>query len=929
MESALRAALEACQEGTSSAHEAAREELSTSGADGLARAALLLPAGALAGCAAYLVPALQSSCAGAPFGSHEQAVSLLALHRVLVTATLTPATSDLTPPLRLAGFDGFVLRLLLQHRPLTDDGPTLDELYSALVLLALDLPPGRDAAGACGTLRVETFGRHLMRPAVLSLAMRLLPLARRELRLRAVKDLTALVARREANCGWLLAECDDVLAWLAPALADVPADAQLRSPVDVELHNYAVAFYATLLFWAMASAALTTAASAGGGVDALLTRLSAQLVLQTGWHAGSAALVSTLVTALLSKAGALMASAAAASDVRVPAVLTSVERRLMGALETLVVLSPPCAAAEQPTLTPLIPGHNSTAVYAIAAPTGAQKQSQQHQLQPCVRFDADGRCADVPLVQRACDLLAQLAQTAATSTRGVGAGGTSPSAAAEAALARCRRLLKLLQAVDRGEPPAAVEAATAAFLAGRRGRPQARSLLSRMGAARVAPGGGASASAAAARQLVTGLATARVQAVHPHLRSSTSGGSASPVDRFCTACSLPIDAGEACVSATTAASDSVHFHAEHSRCRSCHQLTADPRLLPPHSQPLCPPCHAIALRQCGACGGRVDAGNGVDADAEAALGRPYHRACLQCTHCGAALSSGASFVLHADAAGWQRPYCAGDAEALFARRCDGCHRPLDVDGGSWTAVETGAGSGVFHAACYTCSAPGCGVRLSADAYFYTAVGSGGRAPLCDAHFDEQYSVACVGGCGKPVAPTDGSAIEALDGTWHTGCYVCAGCGGTLLLDSPVLELGGRPYHDEPACYAGACPPCHACGKPVVRGGVTVGSATYHHSPGCLRCSVCGVPLTAAAGGGAYREPGEGGALLCGRHYLRLHGPTCTRCGLAVAAGEGGGGGADVAYAEVGGRPYHVECAAAEVEGDSDAEGGSGGGARAC
>jgi len=91
------------------------------------------------------------------------------------------------------------------------------------------------------------------------------------------------------------------------------------------------------------------------------------------------------------------------------------------------------------------------------------------------------------------------------------------------------------------------------------------------------------------------------------------------------------------------------------------------------------------------------------------------------------------------------------------------------------------------------------------------------------------------GCGRKIS---GSYIQAMDRTWHSECFKCAGCGKPFGSTSFVLEAG-KPFHA--ACHTRQfAPKCAVCG------GALAGSyrmddwgAAYHAEHNLPRCTSCG------------------------------------------------------------------------------------------
>jgi hypothetical protein len=92
------------------------------------------------------------------------------------------------------------------------------------------------------------------------------------------------------------------------------------------------------------------------------------------------------------------------------------------------------------------------------------------------------------------------------------------------------------------------------------------------------------------------------------------------------------------------------------------------------------------------------------------------------------------------------------------------------------------------------------------------------------------------GCGKGV---EGQVINALGGSWHPSCFVCAGCKGAFT--SPgVVAHEGKPYHR--ACYQKKlAPKCAGCGEAILAAHIVTNSGAHYHAA-CLTCAGCATSL---------------------------------------------------------------------------------------
>ena len=89
-------------------------------------------------------------------------------------------------------------------------------------------------------------------------------------------------------------------------------------------------------------------------------------------------------------------------------------------------------------------------------------------------------------------------------------------------------------------------------------------------------------------------------------------------------------------------------------------------------------------------------------------GKPYHKACFSCGHCGATVA--AQVWRHKQTGA---PLCTGCHDGLYNPRCGGCGRAVasaDLAAGAGKARALEALGATWHAACFRCAA--CGTRLT-------------------------------------------------------------------------------------------------------------------------------------------------------------------------------------------------------------------------
>ncbi|NXA63958.1 LPXN protein, partial [Mohoua ochrocephala] len=103
-------------------------------------------------------------------------------------------------------------------------------------------------------------------------------------------------------------------------------------------------------------------------------------------------------------------------------------------------------------------------------------------------------------------------------------------------------------------------------------------------------------------------------------------------------------------------------------------------------------------------------------------------------------------------------------------------------------------------------------------------------PYCHPDFLALFAPKCQG-CERPVVD---NYLSALEGVWHTECFVCTEC-LTGFSGGSFFELEGRPYcelhfHQRQGTV------CHGCGRPVTGRCITAAGRRYH--PEHFVCTYC-------------------------------------------------------------------------------------------
>ncbi|KAF0034914.1 hypothetical protein F2P81_012672 [Scophthalmus maximus] len=155
-----------------------------------------------------------------------------------------------------------------------------------------------------------------------------------------------------------------------------------------------------------------------------------------------------------------------------------------------------------------------------------------------------------------------------------------------------------------------------------------------------------------------------------------------------------------------------------------------------------------------------------------------------------------------------------------------------------------------------------------------------------------------GFCRKPVALSE-PAIEALNRTYHDGCFQCRSC---------HIPLAGKQYYNKAGtplcedCYQASLELCWACGEVITDHVIHALERAYH--PSCFTCTTCKQQI----GEQAFAQ-GEVGEVYCLRDYYRKYAPKCNSCNKLIIPKEDG---TDSYTVECLGRSYHENCYRCEV-----------------
>ncbi|XP_076369223.1 leupaxin-like isoform X3 [Tachypleus tridentatus] len=207
-----------------------------------------------------------------------------------------------------------------------------------------------------------------------------------------------------------------------------------------------------------------------------------------------------------------------------------------------------------------------------------------------------------------------------------------------------------------------------------------------------------------------------------------------------------------------------------------------------------------------------------------ALGQTWHPEHFTCKKCGLELGTMNFFEREGE------PYCEGDYHKIFAPRCGYCEEPIQDK--CVTALDKTWH--LDHFFCAHCRRP------FGDDGFHEKDGK----PYCRKDFFDIFAPKC-GGCNKPIKD---NYISALNGQWHSECFVCKDCGQSFNGGS-FYDHEGQPYC-ETHYHAKRGSLCAGCKKPIAGRCITAMFRKFH--PEHFVCSFCLKQLNK----GTFKEHGD-------------------------------------------------------------------------
>ncbi|XP_074532593.1 filamin-binding LIM protein 1 [Halichoeres trimaculatus] len=172
-----------------------------------------------------------------------------------------------------------------------------------------------------------------------------------------------------------------------------------------------------------------------------------------------------------------------------------------------------------------------------------------------------------------------------------------------------------------------------------------------------------------------------------------------------------------------------------------------------------------------------------------------------------------------------------------------------------------------------------------------------RSPKSNQDMSRESKEVC-GFCRKPVALSE-PAVEALNRTYHEGCFQCRSC-HSALAGKHYYNKAGIPLCEN--CYQASLELCWACGESITDHVIRALERVYHLS--CFTCATCKQKI-----GEQPFAQGEVGEVYCLPDYYRKYAPKCNACNQLIIPKEDG---TDSYNIECLGHSYHENCYRCEV-----------------
>ena len=187
-----------------------------------------------------------------------------------------------------------------------------------------------------------------------------------------------------------------------------------------------------------------------------------------------------------------------------------------------------------------------------------------------------------------------------------------------------------------------------------------------------------------------------------------------------------------------------------------------------------------------------------------------HPECFSCKDCGRKIRT---FCEHDN-----EIFCVTCYSSKYASKCYACKQPLKD---KIRTLQSEEAKGMkWHEGCFKCST--CHKRLNEKVFFQD------KKLHCEYCMKKSH----LPSCSKCKMPVEGSCINALDGSWHPKCFVCAGCQSPL---KGFIAKDGKPHCK--ACFDKIfAETCDMCGEPIKGAFLSAIGKKFHDT--CFKCCNC-------------------------------------------------------------------------------------------
>eukprot|EP00668_Euglena_longa_P034503 GGOE01044318.1.p1 GENE.GGOE01044318.1~~GGOE01044318.1.p1 ORF type:complete len:400 (+),score=93.07 GGOE01044318.1:42-1202(+) len=222
------------------------------------------------------------------------------------------------------------------------------------------------------------------------------------------------------------------------------------------------------------------------------------------------------------------------------------------------------------------------------------------------------------------------------------------------------------------------------------------------------------------------------------------------------------------------------------------------------------------MATCDKCAKPIPAGQFIEA-----MGKKLHMDCFRCGHCDKLIGASKFSIDNGT------PYHSDCLSTKKGDVCCQCSKPLGA--GALTALNK-----QWHADCFTCGA--CKKAIATGKFLIKS--DVPYHPECVPNSPPAQSNApatLCAGCNQAMA-LGSSVITVFDKPWHPDCFKCGTC-NLPIREAEFKVDGQKAFHRN--CRIGPTPTCMGCSSPIIeKKFIEALDGTWHL--GCFKCAVCGL-----------------------------------------------------------------------------------------